>query len=267
MLVQLWDEDIKESHVEIVLIDWASVLEIEGFVCADPATIVSPASLPKDQILFIGDSITCGLALDESDGGQPMPRGILDAFPHRAISLLREKLLHPLSFEMVAYPGISLVSLDPPQQDSTLRTGMVDRLLHISPWDTAAWTPRGNPTFICIALGTNDEANDVSPALFRRTLQEFVRTLSITFPSVKAFYVPPFRDFSEADAGEIYSDLVSHPVTVDDLLIEVCTGINSGMTSEHTVDGLHPTLAGHDILAGNLAQFLVPQLGQRLVMR
>jgi hypothetical protein len=32
MLIQLWDEPIKECLVKITLIDWASILEIDGFV-------------------------------------------------------------------------------------------------------------------------------------------------------------------------------------------------------------------------------------------
>ncbi|KAF7368823.1 Lipase-GDSL domain-containing protein [Mycena venus] len=143
---------------------------------------------------------------------------------------------------------------------------MVERFFHISPWDTTTWTPRGSPKFICIALGTNDEAKDVAPDLFRLTLERFIRRLSITFPSVTVFYVvPPFRDFNEADVGAIHGDLVSRPVTVDDLLINVCNGINSEMTLEHTVDGLHPTLEGHAVLAKSLAHFLAPQIRKYLI--
>ncbi|KAJ6551768.1 hypothetical protein B0H19DRAFT_1158820 [Mycena capillaripes] len=263
MLVQMWDEPIKDCFVEITLIDWASILEIDGFVSTHRSTIERKVLVAKDQILFIGDSLTCGLALDPSAGGQPIPRGVLDAFPSRTISVLSDNYSYDLSLEMVAYPGMSLVTIE--QQDENDCTapgtfGMVDRFFHTSPWDATAWTPRGTPKFICIALGTNDEANDVVPSVFRSTLEQFIRRLSATFTSVKAFYVvPPFRDFNETDAGQIHSDLVSRPVVVDDLFIKVCSEINSEMTAQHTVDGLHPTLAGHALLAENLARFLATQ--------
>ncbi|KAJ6555095.1 hypothetical protein DFH09DRAFT_573596 [Mycena vulgaris] len=250
MLVRLWDEPIQECYVEITLIDWASVLEIDAFICPDPTYVNRDPMASRHQMLFIGDSVTCGLALEPSDGGQPIPRGILDAFPSRAISILSEKYSYPLSPGFVAYPGISLVALE--------AHGMINRFFHTSPWDSTPWNPRGNPKLICIALGTNDEANEVVPTLFRSALEGFIRRLSVTFPSVKAFYViPPFRDFNEPDAGAIYADLVSNPLLdLDEIDVKVFSDIGSGMTAEHTVDGLHPTLAGHQHLAENLAQYL-----------
>lgn len=58
--------------------------------------------------------------------------------------------------------------------------------------------------------------------------------------------------------GEIHEELVSQPFTMDGIDIRVCA-IGSGMTAEHTVDGLHPTLAGHAFLAENFAQFMSAQ--------
>ncbi|KAJ7653154.1 hypothetical protein DFH06DRAFT_1417534 [Mycena polygramma] len=260
-LVQLWDEPTMEDcFVEITLTDWASILEIDGFVSEYLGIFERRAMSSDPPILFIGDSLTCGLALDASVGGQPIQRGVLDAFPSRTISILREKHLYRLSLEISAYPGISLVGLGPQDENDSETLGMADKFFMTSPWNTAAWTPRGTPKFICIALGTNDEANDVASDVFRSSLERFIRKLSTTFPSVKAFYiVPPFRDFNEPDAGEIHNDLVSRPVIVDNLFIKVCTEISSGMTAEHTVDGLHPTVAGHSLLAENLAQFLLVQ--------
>ncbi|KAJ7143707.1 hypothetical protein C8R44DRAFT_758715 [Mycena epipterygia] len=260
MLVQLWDEPIQQCSVEIILIDWASILEIDGFISDDSGYVVRSRIGVDPSILFIGDSITCGLALEHSDGGQPMPRGLLDAFPSRAISILSKQRSYPLSLEVVAYPGISLVSPDQRNDDesaSITTLGMVDRFFHKSPWEPSPWTPRGIPHCICIALGTNDEANDIAPQLFRATLARFIRTLSATFPSVEAFYViPPFRDFNEPDVGFIHTDLVSNPLVVDDLDVRTCYDLGSKMTAEHTVDGLHPSVAGHTLLAENLAHFL-----------
>ncbi|KAJ7023055.1 SGNH hydrolase-type esterase domain-containing protein [Mycena alexandri] len=257
--VQLWEEPIKDCFVEIVLVDWASILEIDGFMTAHPEGI-KPISTVHPQILFIGDSITCGLALERSDGGQPIPRGMLDAFPSQALAMLRETQSYNLCLNVLAYPGILLVGNNVPDVDEFAGSGpsgMVDRFFHSNPWDTTAWSPSGNPEFICIALGTNDEANDVSPDAFRMTLERFIRRLSTTFPSVKAFYViPPFRDFSETDAGAIHRDLVSRPLAIAELDIRTCVDINSEMAVEHTVDGLHPTVAGHACLAENLVRFL-----------
>lgn len=137
--------------------------------------------IENNKILFIGDSITCGLALEPSNGGQPMPCGILDAFPAQALSMLRNRNLDPLALEVVAYPGICLVDLDQQNQDGSLSfamSGMTSRFFHTTPWEPLPWTPRGSPHFIWLALGTNDEANDVSPRLFRSALEQFIRTLS-----------------------------------------------------------------------------------------
>ncbi|KAJ7694881.1 hypothetical protein B0H17DRAFT_1057041 [Mycena rosella] len=271
MVIKLWDKPIQQQedgkdegetiscYVEINLIDWASILEIDGFISDRKEHVERDLTVANHQILFIGDSITCGLALEASDGGQPAPQGILDAFPCRAISILREKHSYPLSLDVVAYPGIPLVGLDN-DSGSPLVTGMVDRFFYVSFISGTPWTPQGTPQFICIALGMNDEANDVPPQIFRSTLERFIRTLSATFPSVKAFYViPPFRDFNEPDAGAIHADLISNPLAVDAHDVRVCGDIASGMTAEHTADGLHPTCSGHNHLAGNLARYLKAQ--------
>ncbi|KAJ6629330.1 hypothetical protein B0H10DRAFT_1986672 [Mycena sp. CBHHK59/15] len=217
--------------VEIVLIDWASILEIDGFITDDSTYLIGHPTTQSPPMLLIGDSISCGFAVEKSQGGQPIPLGTLNAFPSHAMRLLRNQVPRNLDLEIVAYPGISLVGLN-----SAL--GMVDRFFRATPWDTNTWTPRGDPEFICIALGTNDEANDVEPDTFRTTLERFIHTLSTTFTSVKTFYIiPPFRDFNEADAGAIYRNLVSQPFTAGDIDIRICDDINSGITSAHTVDG------------------------------
>lgn len=94
-----------------------------------------PASVAQDQILFIGDSLSCGLALEKCDGGQPIPRGVLDAFPSCAISILNEKHSYNLSLEVVAYPGITLVGLqrsDDGDSATAWALGMIDRFFHVS---------------------------------------------------------------------------------------------------------------------------------------
>ncbi|KAJ7694901.1 hypothetical protein B0H17DRAFT_1057076 [Mycena rosella] len=200
MVIKLWDEPIQQHengedeegetiscNVEITLIDWASILETDGFISDRTEHVDRDLTVANHQILFFGDSMTCGLALEASDGGQPVPHGILDAFPSQTISILREKHSYLLSLDVVAYPGISLVGLD--DSGSSLVTGMVDRFFHVSFTLGTPWTPWGSPQFICFALGTNDEANDVLPQIFRSTLERLIRTLSATFPSVKAFYV------------------------------------------------------------------------------
>ncbi|KAJ7171094.1 SGNH hydrolase-type esterase domain-containing protein [Mycena filopes] len=264
-VIRLCDEPTEDCLVEVVLVDWATTLEIDAFLTSSTdAQGIAPDPPESTQILFIGDSISCGLALEASDGGEPIPRGVLDAFPAQAVAILREKYLYPLSLEVVAYPGISLADTTSGAEDQSISGGMITRFFHSSPWETAPQTLSGNPKLICIALGTNDEAADVSPDVFRKTLDKFIRRLATTFPGASRFYIiPPFRDFADPDAGAIARDLISHPiiVTVDglDLDVQTCGDLYSGMTRELTVDGLHPTLAGHTQLARNLAEFLVGQ--------
>ncbi|KAG6823329.1 hypothetical protein H0H93_003846, partial [Arthromyces matolae] len=103
------DEEIgRKKMLELILVDWASVLEIEGFYTDSENEILKPSKAEEIHVLHIGDSISCGF----SNGSQPIPRGCLEAFPFIARDVLRKKDMH-MEIDLVAFPGISLTDPTP----------------------------------------------------------------------------------------------------------------------------------------------------------
>lgn len=80
-----------------------------------------PISTGSTRILVIGDSISCGY----SDGSERIPRGCLDAYPFK----MRERLAQsvPVAIDLVAFPGISLVSSEDPGSPA----GMEQKFSHV----------------------------------------------------------------------------------------------------------------------------------------
>ncbi|KAG6910396.1 hypothetical protein DXG01_010751 [Tephrocybe rancida] len=111
LFVAKTEEDAsKQRVVELTLIDWASILEIEAFICPSADSVQRPPHYDYVRSLHIGDSISCGL----SDGSTPIARGCLDAFPFVTRDALRKEGLK-MEIDMVAFPGASLT--DPTQEE------------------------------------------------------------------------------------------------------------------------------------------------------
>ncbi|KAJ7062077.1 hypothetical protein C8F01DRAFT_123986 [Mycena amicta] len=276
-LVQLWpaepnsDDSEASCEVRITLIDWASVLEIDGFIAEDESRIFLPATGNRSRtrkILFIGDSISCGLSLDDLVSPQ-LPFGVLDAYPYQAVASLNQLLSDiEVDAEVVAYPGISLCG-----DEGTNAQGMAEQFFCTSVWDRAPFKSVCSATFsiICIALGTNDT---VSPSEFRRTLLELINQLCTHegMQDVETIYVfHPFIDFTDPSPDPITQYLLANPVpstlTIDKS-IRIMTlsqeQLSKGVAREQTLDGLHPTVQGHALLGKNLADILLGELKNNL---
>ncbi|KAH7884999.1 SGNH hydrolase-type esterase domain-containing protein [Phlebopus sp. FC_14] len=255
--------------VELVLVDWASVFEMEA-VCVQSTVLMSrqedsihpfPTSIPHEtHILLVGDSISCGYAIAPEDGGQPIPRGYCDAFPYIAMNLLRQRG-HKAQVDTIAYPGVTLTKTE----DSSL--GMGEMFFQISPWDRSPYKPLEHPSLIVIALGTNDEAQDVDHNHFLATLNDFIQRLCKGFDNVTdVCIIPPFPDFSEQSDPQLSLASRIRQVPPDIKGVQAQDGpifppihvldVIDGLNITHTVDGLHPTFQGHQVLGHNLAERL-----------
>ncbi|KAG6910398.1 hypothetical protein DXG01_010753 [Tephrocybe rancida] len=253
----------KHRVVELTLIDWASILEIEAFICPSADSIQRAPHYEYVRSLHIGDSISCGF----SDGSKPIARGCLDAFPFVTRDALRKEGLR-MEIDMVAFPGASLT--DPTQEEidaeMNLPKGLETRFLHSSPWSDSEYSGERLPVqVLVVALGNNDEVRDVEPARYQTALHSLISSVhKENSDSLKRIVIlHPFPDFTEDEDGASAesspeSSLGVHvPSFVDNLrtafpqvVISGCD-IGKGMKEESTMDGLHPTIDGQAILAAS----------------
>ncbi|KAJ7592776.1 hypothetical protein C8J56DRAFT_482578 [Mycena floridula] len=262
--------------VRIVLIDWASLLEIDHFITSDVLFIsvislrladdiqdcrIEPvASNPKVlQVLVIGDLIACGLAPDIGHE-TAIPMGSLDGLYFQAQHLLIHR--NPqvdLALELVAYPGSSLT--ESLSEDNS--TAMFSLFFQSTPWERTAWKIRGSSAVIVIALGTNDDAQDIGFEEFCSTLQIFIKKLQLAFPSVEQFWVMlSFEDFTDDEESVFRQQFLSLAGTSLNFGTDVIRffDLQAGLRRHHTSDGLHPNIAGHRLLGKNFADILCKTL-------
>lgn len=85
------------------------------------------------DILFIGDSISSGLAVPVEDGGESVPFGVLDIFPFVAQrQLLANESPQYIAIDLVAYPGFTLISPTDQERENGFPPGMYDAFFHVS---------------------------------------------------------------------------------------------------------------------------------------
>ena len=81
------------------------------------------------DILFIGDSISSGLAVP----GESVPFGVLDIFPFVAQrQLLANESPRHIAIDLVAYPGFTLISPTDQERENGFPPGMYDAFFHVS---------------------------------------------------------------------------------------------------------------------------------------
>nr|GAT51812.1 predicted protein [Mycena chlorophos] len=253
-------------EVRIALIDWASVLEIEGVILEDEHSLSEPKSsgITHSRILFIGDSISSGLSPDNATIPS-LPHGVLDTYTYQCVAALNESARDDkpeFQAQVVAYPGIALCGEN--------GTGMTEKFFWSSfrdenPLKSVSLRASENTVnAICIALGTNDM---VSPATFRSALLAFIPRLATFEQTANAkiiFILSPFIDFNDSARDPIAEYISRNPLPLTlkfaSRTIRVVTvpqtAINDGLTAGHTLDGLHPTVAGHALIGRNLAGVL-----------
>ncbi|TFY63662.1 hypothetical protein EVJ58_g3128 [Rhodofomes roseus] len=170
-------------RLTLTLVDWASVFELDNIIVDSEDNVQADTDNPPPvRVLAIGDSITAGY----SDGSQPVPLGCLNAYPHVARERIQTDTGTAIELELVAFPGITLVAPTPEERDEGVGQGMIDKFFNVSQWSDEPATLDEQPSIILIALGTNDDAQDVSPERFASSMRTFIeRVLQAYRASVK----------------------------------------------------------------------------------
>ncbi|KAG5654544.1 hypothetical protein H0H81_000069 [Sphagnurus paluster] len=277
-----------EVTIEITLIDWASVFELDAILTTSNlfdhlsrqendirAFEPPPTGTSALQVLWIGDSISCGY----SDGSQRIPQGCLDAFPFRARELMRRQASRvELDLTLVAFPGITLTDGDELgmvsklfkvcfSNDGLLSIGMAETLhIHRSPLGTGAkqHTRAKNDIrswWSSPSVGTNDDLQGVPAESFQVALTGLASLLSSRY-ATSLKYIMLIHPFPNFDQEETKPDLpqtglgAHFPSFLEalwscvsqEIKIFACN-IAGRLRAGHTMDGLHPTVEGNAILA------------------
>ncbi len=181
-------------------------------------------------ILFLGDSLTAGLGVQETE-----------AYPALIEQKVKEKNL-PFT---VVNAGIS--------GDTT--AGGLARL---------DWVLQKKIDVLVLALGANDGLRGLPVAQTKANLQAIIDRVKAKNPGVKiviaGMQVPPNMGADYATAfRDVFSDLAheNQAALVPFLLESV-----GGHTELNQADHIHPTAAGHRILADNVWRVLEPLLSE-----
>ncbi|KAH9911169.1 uncharacterized protein B0H18DRAFT_1129075 [Fomitopsis serialis] len=255
--VVLVDEDTPTARpvpvkITLTLVDWASVFELESVVVDNEDSVQAFPDDPRSvRVLAIGDSITAGY----SDGSQPIPLGCLSAYPHIAKAQLHARTGIELELELVAFPGVTLVAPTPEEADEGAGQGMIDRFFHASQWSDGPAALDEQPSIIVIALGTNDDAQDVSPI---NSPQPCMLSSAHPFPDFTADSDPETTESAEqvSVTRDLSSALASLRSNAGQGVEFHEWDIGGDLRREHTMDGLHPTIYGHHMLGDTLAKQL-----------
>jgi acyl-CoA thioesterase-1 len=193
-----------------------------------PARAAAPAAVKT--VVFFGDSLTAGYGLEDPTEA---------AFPARVAAKITSAQLP----YRVVNAGLS---------GETTAGGLrrVD------------WILRQPVDVFVLALGGNDGLRGIDPAVTRENLQGIIDKVRAKNPATRIVLVglqmPPSmgEDYTRAFAA-VYPDLAekNHLALVPFLLEGV-----GGRTELNQPDGIHPTAAGHAILAGNIWKVLQPLL-------
>ncbi|KAF8323688.1 hypothetical protein DL93DRAFT_2151027 [Clavulina sp. PMI_390] len=278
-----------ETTIRLILIDWASTFELEAIVINSGATVtpfVTVATpvvlgsfqaarphLPIHRVLFVGDSVSCGLVIADADAPPPMPLGCLQAFPfetpRRLASMDASKVF---STDLISYPAWHFVTPAPEEEKSGSIPpgGMESRFWKMGPVAKTSWVPGATERLegIVLALGCNDDAIPaISPERFRDALISFVTKVKTTYEAEakQQIQIPIYVIFCQAPwieegvpTAALYKDFET--VILQGLkeqfgaqLVHFLPEVEVGA---ETVDGIHPTVAGHRLLAERLAKLM-----------
>ncbi|KIY52250.1 hypothetical protein FISHEDRAFT_69941 [Fistulina hepatica ATCC 64428] len=262
--------DVQPMLIELTMIDWASVLQIDAFMVRSSEDVLDIQDYgPRMDILLIGDTVSCGY----SDGSELVPYGCLSAFPFVCKRWLQHGASIRVSLDLVAYPGITLVDMTPEEDGMPgVKSGMATQFFCasiISSICTSPVTHHGHhPSVIIIALGSRDEAEYIQGERFSATMIAFIVRLVNAYASTVRHIciLYPFVDFT---ASDLEADMMRIEHMIPDIVKEAqvalagrvnvwATDIAESMNYDLTMDGLSPSIRGHEILGHALAQALQP---------
>jgi len=199
-----------------------------SFVCfvVDP---VRAAEVPR-TIVFFGDSLTAGYGLDDPAS---------EAYP----ALIQEKLA-------AARLGYRVVNAGLSGETTAGGRRRVD------------WILRQPVDIFVLALGGNDGLRGIEPAVSRANLQAIIARVRAKYPAAKivlaGMQMPPGmgEDYAREFAAMYPALAEKNHLTFMPFLLE---GV-AGRTELNQPDGIHPTPAGHAIVAETVWKTLRPLL-------
>ncbi|HAC15639.1 MAG TPA: arylesterase [Bacteroidetes bacterium] len=191
---------------------------LPGIAFAQSASNGSAAN--EKTILFLGDSITAGYGLDETQ-----------AFP----ALIESKIQEKGYKYRVINAGLS----------GDTSSGGLRRI---------DWLLRSQIDILVLELGANDGLRGIDLAVTKQNLQKIIDQAKAKNPKLKVviagMQVPPnLGDAYTKQFREIFPALAkSNNATLIPFLLE---GV-AGNSSLNLPDGIHPNVSGHTILANNV---------------
>jgi acyl-CoA thioesterase I len=196
--------------------------------CMGLVTQLRAATPPT--IVFFGDSLTAGYGLDDPSG---------EAFP----AIIEKKIEDAGLSYRVVNAGLS-------GETSAGGLRRVD------------WILRQPINVFVLALGANDGLRGIEPAVTRANLQGIIDRVRAKYPSVKLVLAgmtmpPSMGEAYVKDFAAIFPELAKkNEVSFVPFLLE---GVG-GLEKFNQPDRIHPTAAGHELLAENVWKVLRPLL-------
>ena len=205
----------------------------EGLVLGSGAHTVAP-SVPTPLLEFVGDSITSGYRT---------PRLALDSYGWKTGEALHVR--HTL----IAHPSYCLVG----------QTGCVGQSTQFFDTDSTgsqSWDfSRYQATAVIINLGTNDLGHNVSTSQFQSAYITFLRNIRAKYPNAQLFAM---KTFDGRYAAQTKAAVSARNSAGDAKVYYVDT--TGWLSSSDFVDGVHPSAAGHTIIANHLAPIIAARI-------
>jgi lysophospholipase L1-like esterase len=227
---------------------WEGVCQVLGYDLGT-GELLEPAPLPSLKLLFIGDSVTCGEATEESDG-----RGKPGAERSNAAASFGMKLAARLKTQvnLVSYGGRGVIRDWQGMKAINNAPEFYELALPDDPkalWNHASYVPDA----IGICLGTNDFSRGIPDQTeFVNGFIEFIRKIRRDAPAASIFLIdsPILND----DPGEAPKLTVCRAY-LDEIVRKLGSPLVTHVNIRHykgSPGNGHPTAAEHTLIADEL---------------
>lgn len=158
--------------------NWQGELRVDNFTASD-GTFLRPAPLPTRKIMILGDSVTCGEAVDREAGKTKNPSwwNARDSYGYLIARALKAQV------HLVCWGGRGLVrSWNGNTDEGNLPVFSEWALADKTPWNPLNY----QPDLILSAIGTNDFSQDIpEPNTYITTYIDFLERLHIQYPGAR----------------------------------------------------------------------------------
>lgn len=185
------------------------------------------ANAKADTILFLGDSLTEGLGVSKEE-----------AFPKLVENMIQTEL----------------------KKDITIINGGVSGSTTSDALSRLKWYLKKNPYIVFIALGANDGLRGLDLEKSKENLEEIIQHAQNSNAKVllSGMLIPPnYGEEYSKRFKEMYEEiknkyqLKSMPFLLDEV---------AGVQNLNQIDGIHPNVEGHKIIAKNVFKFIKEEL-------